>query len=428
MADPNAVSSHRQAGSQALAGAAYQEAAEHFTQALEALKQLPDSAKKHEQAIDLRCDLRAALLPLGEAAQALLLLQEASELAEVLHDPRRLCRVANYLAFHYWLTGCPAQAAESGAKALRLATSCGDLQLEIAARHHLGLAYYALGRYRQALDVLGQTIAALTGELRFQRLGLANPPAVTSRAYTVWCLSEIGTFDKAIAIGNEAVRIAEAIGHPRSLLTAYRSIGSLYLRQGDLAMAIPVLRQGLRLCGEQRLNLYVTTFATYLGYGLALQGRSAESLALLEQAATHLASIKVMAEHARRVAWLSEGYLLASRLDEAVSYARKAYELARAHQERGTEAWVLRLLGTLAFSRGPSGASEAERYYRQALRLATELGMRPLVAHCHLGLGTVHNQLFRVEQAQAELTTALNMYRALHMPFWVSRIGTVLAR
>jgi tetratricopeptide (TPR) repeat protein len=428
MADSNAVSSHRQAGLQALARAAYREAADHFDRALEALEQLPDSPQKHEQAIDLCFDLRAALLPLGNEALVLLLLQEASELAETLNDTRRLVRVTNYLASHYWLTGRPEQAVESGEKALRLAASCGELPLEIAARHYLGLAYYAVGRYRQAIGVFGQTMAMLTGELRFQRLGLAQPPAVTSRAYMVWCLSETGAFDRGIAIGNEAVQIAESLNHPRSLLTVYRSIGSLYLRQGDLSKAIPVLQQGLRLGREQRSNLYSATFATYLGYTLALQGRGAESLQLLERAATHIASIKVVAEHALRVAWLSEGYLLAGRLDEAVMQAKQAHELARSHQERGTEAWVLRLLGMLAFSRGPSGFSEAEGYYRQAFTLATELGMRPLVAHCHLGLGTLYNQLFRVEQAQAELTMALNMYRDLRMPFWVSRIGTTLAR
>lgn len=429
MTDWDTVASHRQHGSQALARAAYQEAAEHFERALAALQQLPDSAQKHEMAIDLRFDLRAALLPQGEETRVLTHLQEASELAEALHDTRRLGRVADYMTFQYWLTGHPDQAVASGEKALRLATSCGELSLEIAARHHLGLAYYALGRYRQAIDIFDRTMAALAGELRLQRLGLVNPPAVTSRAYMVWCLSEVGDFDRGIVIGKEAVRIAESLKHPLGLLAAYRGIGSLYLRKGELSEAIPVLEEGLQLCRQRNLNLYIATFSAYLGYALALAGgHSTRSLHLLERATTHMASIRVMAEHALRVAWLSEGYLLADRLDEAVVYAKQAHTLARTHQERGTEAWVLRLLGMLAARRGPSGFQEAESAYRQAQALATELGMLPLVAHCHLGLGTIYNQMRRAEQAQAQLTMAISMYRAMHMPFWVSRIGTTLAR
>jgi tetratricopeptide (TPR) repeat protein len=85
------------------------------------------------------------------------------------------------------------------------------------------------------------------------------------------------------------------------------------------------------------------------------------------------------------VIWLGEAYLLAGRLDEASTQAQRALEFSRAHQERGNEAYALRLLGEVAAQRHPPG-ERAEAHYRQALALAEELGMRPLVAHCHQGL------------------------------------------
>jgi tetratricopeptide (TPR) repeat protein len=90
-----------------------------------------------------------------------------------------------------------------------------------------------------------------------------------------------------------------------------------------------------------------------------------------------------------RIAYLSEAYLLAGRMDEAITQALRAHELCRAHQERGHQAWVHRLLGVIHSHREPLEVEPAEAHYRQALALAEELGMRSLQAHCHFGLGTL---------------------------------------
>ena len=95
--------------------------------------------------------------------------------------------------------------------------------------------------------------------------------------------------------------------------------------------------------------------------------------------------------------------------------------LAHSHQERGHEAWVLRLLGEIASRRGLPDAQVAEDHYRQALTLATELGMRPLVAHCRLGLGKLYRRTSRRDQAGEHLTTATTLYREMDMPFWLEK-------
>ncbi len=56
--------------------------------------------------------------------------------------------------------------------------------------------------------------------------------------------------------------------------------------------------------------------------------------------------------------------------------------------------------------------------YGGAMNLATELGMRPLVAHCHLGLGKLYRRMGKREQAREHLTTATTMYREMDMRFW----------
>jgi tetratricopeptide (TPR) repeat protein len=113
-------------------------------------------------------------------------------------------------------------------------------------------------------------------------------------------------------------------------------------------------------------------------------------------------------------------------MQEAVQLAGRALDLARAHKERGHEAWALRLLGEIAAHQAPPEAEPAEHHYRQALALAEELGMRPLVAHCHLGLGTLYTKIGQPDQARAELSTAIELYRAMEMIFWLSQAEDTL--
>ena len=128
------------------------------------------------------------------------------------------------------------------------------------------------------------------------------------------------------------------------------------------------------------------------------------------------------------VIWLGEAYLLAGRLDEAYTQAQRALEFSCAHQERGNEAYALRLLGEVAAQHHPPQGERAEAHYRQALALAEALGMRPLQAHCHRGLGTLYHKTDRPEQASIELSNAVALYRAMEMTFWLPETTAVLAQ
>jgi tetratricopeptide (TPR) repeat protein len=120
--------------------------------------------------------------------------------------------------------------------------------------------------------------------------------------------------------------------------------------------------------------------------------------------------------------------MLAGRLKEAYALAERALALAHTHQERGHEAYALHLLGDIAARREPPEGGQASADYGQALTLAEELGMRPLVAHCHLGLGTLYAKTGRWEQAGSELATAIELYRAMEMTFWLPQAEAALAQ
>jgi tetratricopeptide (TPR) repeat protein len=168
--------------------------------------------------------------------------------------------------------------------------------------------------------------------------------------------------------------------------------------------------------------------AAALGYAYACAGRVAEAFPLLEQAEQRGAAMGTMGGQSLWVGYVSEAYLLAGRMQEALQRAGRALALARAHKERGHEAWALRLLGEIAAHQAPPEVEPAEYHYRQALALADELGMRPLVAHCHLGLGTWYTKIGRREEASAELYTAIELYRAMEMTFWLPQAKAALGQ
>jgi tetratricopeptide (TPR) repeat protein len=165
-----------------------------------------------------------------------------------------------------------------------------------------------------------------------------------------------------------------------------------------------------------------------LGAAYILGGRVADAVPLLTQTMERAPATETVAFQASCRLALGEAQVLASRLEEAHTLAEGTLAHARAHQERGNEAYALRLLGDIAAHRVPPDVDQAEAHYRQALALAEELGMRPLQAHCHLGLGMLYATVGQREQARAALTTAIELYRALDMTFWLPQAEAALAR
>src|SRR5262249_813994 len=281
---------------------------------------------------------------------------------------------------------------------------------------------------RRAMELLRSNVESLAGDLIRERFGMAGFPAVLSRARLARCLAELGTFSEGIAHAEEALRIAEAVDHPTSLIHAYLGVGCLALRKGDLPTAIPVLERCLDVCRVFNIRLWFPETAAALGGAYALAGRVAEALPLLEEAEQRSAAMGTMGGQSLRVGYVSEAYLLAVRMQEAVHCAGRALALAHAHNERGHEAWALRLLGEIATHQAPPESEPAGHHYRQAFALAEALGMRPLQAHCHRGLGQLYSQTGRGEEARAELFAAIGLYRAMDMTFWLPQTEEALAQ
>jgi len=424
-----AVGYSRQAGEKAQTRAAYRAAVGYIEQALAALAHLPASRATTAQAIDLRLALRTALNALGAAPGRILdVVRCAEPLAQTLGDPLRLGRVYADLSDLCWLAGEGARACDYGQRALARATPLGDVGLLARVHIVLGRVWYDAGAYALAITHLERNVALLQEARLAARFHTNGSVAVASRACLSLCHAERGAFTAGRALADDGLQLAETVQHPFRLIEAYYGGGVVALRQGDVPRAIPLLERALGLCQDWHIPVFVPRLAVALGVAYTLAGRVAAGLTLVDQGVAHAVARERPAMRAPVVAGRSEALLQAGRLDEAHTCAVQAVALAGQYQQRGTQAWALWLLGaSTAHQPLPEDAS-AVGHYRQALTLAEELSMRPLQAHCHRGLGMLYATTGQREQARAALSTAIDMYQAMEMTFWLPETEAALAQ
>jgi tetratricopeptide (TPR) repeat protein len=195
----------RQAGAKSLARSANQEAVAFFERALNALRKLQQDWHSRELAIDLRFDLRSALMQLGEFARTLDLLREVEAIAGELGDRRRLGWCTAYMTNVFWEMGEQDRAVASGLRALDIAVTLEDNPIRDAARRYLGRSYHAMGDYRQAIIVLTEIVDPPAHDATTSPGSAAG---VLTRCFLTLCLAEVGAFVDAAAYGREALRTA----------------------------------------------------------------------------------------------------------------------------------------------------------------------------------------------------------------------------
>jgi tetratricopeptide (TPR) repeat protein len=414
----------QQAGARAYDRAAFREAVVYFEQALQALAHLPEPSDTRVLAIEIRLALDRPLDILAEHGRRLALLGEADALARALDDRVWLGRVLARMAVVLRQMGNLDGAIAACQQALDLAVALGDRSVQAQVSFYLGQAYYASGAFGRAAELLRWNVEAADREV-----GMPSTEAwLWSQAWLARVLSPLGAFAEGRRQGEEALRLVTLEGRVDMLTTAQRSLGELYLEQGDLEPAIRVLDQSLALCRASDSRTNLRPAAACLGYASALQGRLAEGCTLLEEAIGESIRTGGVRGLAYRVAWLSEVYRLMGRCEEAWQHARQALDLARQQKARGDEALALHQLGVLHAHAAPSDAAQAKAHYHQALTLADELGMRPLQAHCHCSLGTLYAATGQREQARIELSTAIEMYTSMDMTFWLPQTVAALAQ
>ena len=182
--------------------------------------------------------LRTALVPLNERDRIIDILREAEALAQTLDDQRRLGRVSVLISHDLWTGRDLEHALATGHRVLDLAIAAGDMNLQVMAYFVLGEVYYDMGDYHQAMDMLRRNVEALDHAGSQERFGepALGPglQTVASRRWLIQTLADVGAFAEGIAVAADTIRLAEADGHPYTLVLAYTGVSYLYLCNGEV--------------------------------------------------------------------------------------------------------------------------------------------------------------------------------------------------
>jgi tetratricopeptide (TPR) repeat protein len=385
------------------------------------LEALPESRSTLEQGCDLRLELRPVLSQLGEG-QVLEYLREAGALAERLNDDRRRGRVYAFMSNSQAMLGEPGEAIVTAIRALEIAGRLDDLRLRILATSYLVQAHHLRGEYDRAIELATGNLAALPADWVYENFTNA-PSSVRDRTWLTMSLAELGRFAEAAKCEAESIRLAEPTQHAFTIGFAYFAAGMLYLLKGDWAEARSRIEHWLAVLRAGNVVLQLPFALANSAWALAELGEAGEALNRLregEQLLERQAASGIVGLCGWGYNVLGRAGLLLGRLDEARRLGDRA--LAISSSQPGFAAHALHLLGDVAAHPDRFDAERGETHYRQALALAEPRRMRPLVAHCHLGLGTLYRRTGTREQAQQHVATATTMYRDMGMTYWLGQV------
>jgi class 3 adenylate cyclase/tetratricopeptide (TPR) repeat protein len=407
-----------EAASRAGTRGANRDAARLFEQGLDALGRMPESTVGLSTSLDILIELRTVHWRLNQVRRSSDVTQRAEELAHKLGDRWRLARIRMMRVAPFFHFGEHARALQAASDGLAIATELGDLRLLSGGHFFSGWANHSLGNHATAVEHIDRALAFARRLLPEEQDAIV--PLFFLQMYSAWFRAETGEFAEGRADGEDAARTAESRGHRYGVAASNFHLGELYLRQGDLTLAERVLEHSLHAIHTADLEQVYPYTAARLGLTRVLLGKPDSGLPLLEEA-VRVATRDGTAESTPALTMLGEAYLALERHEDAMDMASRARAIALERGERGYEAWTDWLRGASEAGSPRGSAEDASPYYGRALALADTLGMRPLVANCHLGLGKLYRRTGNREQAQEHLTTATQMYCEMDMRFYLEQ-------
>ena len=419
---------NRHAGLKALSLSAYKEAQGYFEKALESLTKLSRTRDRILQEIDLHFSMRAALFPLGRHEEWAEHVRAAEPLAKEVGDKARLANCYNYLSTHLWTRGRHKEAIKLCEEGLGLAQSVGDFSVCISLMFHLGIPLLYTGLYKRQVELHREVAERLSGPAIFERHGLAGLPSVLARALLSWSLAELGEFEEAEERGLQGIEIAEQAKNLFSTTFAYACVGAAYLLHGKLDGATKMLEKALALCREANVLSAFSFTAANLGHAQSLLGHPDHALPIVAEAVRPQKISFSIVPSAYPLTALAEAYRLQGDTEKAIQNAEEALSIFRQNGERGFAAWALYYLAKVQFDGGPEQVQQSTQSYRQAKEQAEELGMKPLLAHCHMGLGEAYAKKGLGKEACSEIVAGIELYRSMDMAFWIPQAESVLGK
>ena len=405
-----AVDYSRRAGQLATREGAFKEATNYFANALKNVGRVDGGIATDGLGVDIRFDLRTPQMLLGQLDDAKANLLEALAVARRTQDAPRLGLTQCFLCNVYWELGEQHLAIEAGEEARTVGREIGDEKIADTARRYVARAYQSVGQYRRAVEDYRASLPEDGGR---------SPSHILIRAFLLTCMSEMGDFEEAFAFGHETIRLAEADGTPLSHSAALSAMGRAHVRAGRFEEAVPFSEKALAISQEAGIALLYPFGAAPLGVAYARIGRKKEALELLETSIERADAMRRMVDASLWRYWQAQARFITGDAAGARQAAERGLALSITYKERGNQAGLLRVLGDI-HTRVDDGPQKAEPYFMQAIEIAGELEMRPLLARCHFGLSQLYDKNGAPEKAAEARRTAQGIFGGIETTFWMN--------
>ncbi len=368
-----------QAGQVALARSACQQAVDSLGKSLTLSKKLPETDCPLKFGMDIRLDIRNALMPLGRHREILPYLLEAAEIGIKSRNDAQLTLTYSYLAHYYWLVGDWEQSIEYGELSLRSADNSDNFGLQIVTRFILGLAYYSIGDFARSIQYLDFNEDLRGRDQLKSRFGMFATPSVVSAGWISWGAAELGNFDTALKWAHESKELARLTGRPFDDIQGNLALGGVLLMRGEVKEAVRYLQDGVTMCERADVRILFPRVAAALGYACALEGNSDRAKELSERALQQADKMDLASMRSFCSRWICEVKLLACTPADALESARTMLGECEASGEKAHIAWAHYLVGAALVDGGD--IADGLVSFEKAEKISTSLKMRPLEAH-----------------------------------------------
>jgi class 3 adenylate cyclase/predicted ATPase len=362
-----------EAGRRALANSANVEAISHFRNALQLLTELPDSAERAQQEVEIQLALGIPLIAVEgyAAAQTREAFARAQALCLKLDNAPEYFQALFGLWGHSWMSGKNDEALVMANEFLSRSQASPNSILLMVAHRIMGSTLLTKGEFQTARHHFEESIALskIEGTRPVYDLYMVEPQ-VASLLLLSWDLWFLGHSDQSLARVSEALAIARDLAQPYSIAFAHYMTSVVHLLRGDPAGALHSADQSLEISREQRFSLYVILSTISRGRALGELGRLREAVTEIQAGIAEAQRTGVGFMLPMMNGWLADVHAQLGESEIALSLVEQALREIRDATGRGWESELRRQKAQILLQLNPSNIAEAEACLERAIEIA----------------------------------------------------------
>jgi len=388
------------ANQKAIRASAMEEAKNYFDECMRLLDALPDNNESQERRISLLVNQWFVFQLLLKVPEHYALLIRHESLAVRVGNPALLGTFYVCLGHCEFTFGTFDDAIQTLNKAAQLCEAAGNAEDAGFAYMYLQWSHVFRGDYGRVLALKEDALGKID-----QRFVLHRRVRVLTACS--WALSDLGRWDEAVEVGEEALTVAKEFLDNSQISLAAWIIAKAYIFKGDLGQAIQYIELAVQKARTPADKMWSRGMLSWARCRAGEPDKEIENLASLVPIAR---AARQMPAELPGTLFLGEAYWLAEEHDKARQTVEQAVELAERCGARYYIGWSHRLLGEIALKTNPD---EALSHFEKSIAINKEIKAANDLALAYSGMGRFHKQQGNTEQAREYLTKALEIFERL---------------